>query len=78
MFGNEVQVADGVVTGVPLKSGAVWVKRVKTGTVEIVVRGFFRTRGLALDEPRGFLYVGNEANACQSHRQSHCQQSGCG
>ena len=63
MFGNRVEVANGGVSGVPLKSGAVWVKRSASGAVEMVARGFFRTRGLALDEPRGYLYVANEANA---------------
>ena len=63
MFGNRVEVANGGVSGVPLKSGAVWVKRSASGAIEMVARGFFRTRGLALDEPRGYLYVANEANA---------------
>ena len=63
MFGNQAFVADGAVSGVPIKSGAVWVKRAATGAVEMVARGFWRTRGLALDEKRGFLYVANEANA---------------
>eukprot|EP01043_Picozoa_sp_COSAG02_P041026 COSAG02_NODE_3368_length_6859_cov_8.648077_3_plen_622_part_00 len=73
-FGNQVNIATGSVSGVPLKSGAVWVKRGGAmsrtntngggdGAVELVARGFWRTRGLALDEPRGYLYVANEANA---------------
>ena len=34
MFGNRVEVANGGVSGVPLKSGAVWVKRSASGAVE--------------------------------------------
>ena len=65
VFGNEVDDprGNGRVAGVPLKSGAVWVKRQASGTVELVARGFWRTRGLALDETRGVLFVANEANA---------------
>eukprot|EP01043_Picozoa_sp_COSAG02_P061096 COSAG02_NODE_8131_length_2695_cov_20.340909_1_plen_494_part_00 len=68
-FGNQISIATGSVSGVPLKSGAVWVKRGGAtssgggGAIELMARGFWRTRGLALDEARGYLYVANEANA---------------
>eukprot|EP01051_Picozoa_sp_SAG22_P002481 SAG22_NODE_111_length_19607_cov_12.696637_8_plen_188_part_00 len=57
VFGNEAPDPHGrgVYAGVPLKSGAVWVKRRASGTIELVARGFWRTRGLALDEARGVL-----------------------
>lgn len=62
-FGNQVMVANGAVSGVPIRSGAVWVKRAASGEIVMVARGFWRARGLALDEPRGLIYVANEANA---------------
>ena len=52
---HQAFVENGAVSGVPLKSGAIWVKRAVSGEVVMVARGFWRARGLALDGLSLFL-----------------------